>query len=87
MGLLRRVVRKVKKGLAEIHEEAKHPGRPPTYKAAESPFWVEPEEKLPPRPAGPPVEQPAASPESATPWYLDGAEEAEGWEKMDATKD
>jgi len=42
MRRLRRLGRKVVDGLRSAKSEASHPGRPPSYKATDSPFWDEP---------------------------------------------
>lgn len=45
MGIGRRLGRLVLDGLRNLNREAAHPGRPPSYKATDSPFWQEPAEK------------------------------------------
>ena len=53
-GLLGRVGRrmrggitKVRKGVQALQEEARHPGRPPSYQAATSPFWQDEDMRMP----------------------------------------
>ncbi len=63
---LRSLAKKLVGGVRALSEEAKHPGRPPTYKASENPFHVEPEEKQP------------RNGTTDKPWFLDGTND--GWD-------
>ncbi len=45
MGIGRKFGRKILDGLRKVNREASHPGRPPSYKATDSPFWDEPARK------------------------------------------
>lgn len=72
MGLIRRIARKVKKGLDEAKEEAAHPGRPAGHRESENPYWEKPEDKAPKKKDG-------------DFWFLDG--ENEGWGETNPTDD
>lgn len=43
----KRVVHRVKEGVKTLNEEAKHPGRPPSYQAAASPYWQDDDMVMP----------------------------------------
>ena len=47
----RRAVTRVRDGVKNLNEEARHPGRPPSYQAAASPYWQDDDMAMPP-PAG-----------------------------------
>jgi hypothetical protein len=81
MGLLRNLAKKVVGGVKAVREEAKHPGRPPTFKASENPFVREPEEKIAHDKAKAEIKADAKGKNAATdkPWYLDG--QNDGWDE------
>ena len=74
MGLIRRIARKVKKGLDDAREEAAHPGRPAGHRESENPYWEKPEDK-----------KPAEQQKDSDFWFLDG--ENEGWSETNPTED
>ncbi len=76
MGLIRRIARKVKKGLDEAKDEATHPGRPAGHRESENPYWEKPEDKQP--------EEPSKKKDGDF-WFLDG--ENEGWGDTNPTKE
>ena len=44
----RRAVTRVRDGVKNLNEEARHPGRPPSYQAAASPYWQDDDMAMPP---------------------------------------
>lgn len=61
----RRAVTRVRDGVKQLNEEARHPGRPPSYHAAASPYWqdddmVMPAETKAAEQASPPAAPPTA---------------------------
>ena len=81
MGLLSRIKARLKSGVNAVNEEAKHPGKPPSYIEHDSPFFKGPTKDDKPggaAPAGAPA--PGAAPKRAdrgesTPWFLDGQQD------------
>ncbi len=92
----RRVVQKVKGGVEAIHEEAKHPGRPPSHQAADSPFWQDPDKRMPKgqaREAAPPAPAPdVPQPTDTTDrdgepfWFMEGGEDLDGWNQTNPSE-
>ncbi len=76
MGLIRRIARKVKKGLDDIKDEANHPGRPAGHRESENPYWEKPEDK-------PPADEKTS--QKSDFWFLDG--DNDGWDDTNPTDD
>lgn len=91
MGLLGKVrsgLHKVKEGIKAVREEASHPGRPPSHKAADNPLWSPAaptaQASIPPARSPSPAAEAAPAAKRATeskPWFLDGSEGTEGWDQ------
>lgn len=90
MGLLRKLARKVVDAAQAVREEAKHPGRPPGFKASTNPFYQEPEERLAherekqqilKEAAADPGHAPPNEATEGTPWYLKGEQADPGWDE------
>ena len=102
MGVLSRIRKKVQgtgrliKDVVEvIRDEARHPGRPPSRHAAESPLWKEDPNDSAHQKARAGVAEARAQPAAPVPvdsrgrdgerlWFLDGNQVDEGWEKTNA---
>ncbi len=104
-GLLGRVGRRVKGGLSKVKgglkaiaEEAQYPGRPPGFRAADSPFWQDPDVVAKAHaPAPPPASEAAAAPSLPKPtdstdrdgepfWFLEGGADLEGWDQTNPSE-
>lgn len=101
MGLFRSLAKRVATGIGAIKQDATHPGRPPTFRAAANPFVAEPEDRIAHEKAkeairAAAVKKPAATTPGPTlptpaataterPWYLDG--ENDGWDETNPEPD
>ena len=78
----------MKKGIRAIRDEARHPGRAPPYKAADSAFERPP--AADPAPAEEPPPPRSADTTGTTnlrkgevPWYLADGDDVDGWDQVD----
>ena len=82
----------MKRGLAHIHHEASHPGRPASYQATDNPLWADDDvvrittgQINPPRSkvvesADAVKEEGDIAQRTERPWFLDGDMEDAGWD-------
>ena len=97
----RRAVTRVRDGVKNLNEEARHPGRPPSYHAAASPYWQDDDMAMPtgasastPAPAPAPVEADDGLPKPTDRtdrdgepfWFLAGEDDLEGWEQTNPSE-
>lgn len=95
MGLRDRLkgrLKSIREGVKEIHEEARHPGRPAPHMVPRNKLWAAEEGKSPPpspeQAAAPeidPFKQKAAVKEDQEFWFLEG--DNEGWDQTNPTAD
>lgn len=81
MGRLRNLVRRVRDSVKDMVEEANYPGVSPPHRQDR-------EDRFTPEEPEPVVVTDSSNAKKATsgvPWYLEGTEDAEGWENTDAT--
>ena len=93
MGLRDRLkgrLKSIRDGVKEIHEEARHPGRPAPHMVPRNKLWAAEEGKSPPPPAEKssspeidPYKRKAAVKEDQEFWFLEG--DNEGWDQTNPT--
>jgi hypothetical protein len=110
VGVVNRLKKRVKGSLAlaktvvdAVREEARHPGRPPSSMAADSPFWKDdPQDSAhakardgieaaraaaPPAPPAPPAPVDTEGRDGETFWFLKDGADAEGWDTTNPSEE